>query len=33
LVIWDGSPIHRRDEITEFVSETRSKVWLETLPG
>jgi transposase len=33
LVIWDGSPIHRRDEVTGFVSETRGKVWLESLPG
>jgi transposase len=33
LVIWDGSPIHRRVEVQEFVSETRGKVWLEELPG
>jgi transposase len=33
LVIWDGSPIHRRAEVMEFVSETRGKVWLEALPG
>jgi transposase len=33
LVIWDGSPIHRRAEVREFVSETRGKVWLEGLPG
>jgi transposase len=33
LVIWDGAPIHRRDEVTEFVSETRGKVWVEALPG
>jgi transposase len=33
LVIWDGSPIHRRAEVTEFVAETRGKVWLEALPG
>src|SRR5208337_68156 len=26
LVIWDGSPIHRRAEVQEFVSETRGKV-------
>jgi transposase len=32
-VIWDGSPIHRRAEVTEFVSETRGEVWLEALPG
>ena len=33
LVIWDGSPIHRRSEVTEFVTETRGQVWLEALPG
>jgi len=33
LVIWDGSPIHRRAEVKEFVSGTRSAVWLEVLPG
>src|SRR3954471_9810703 len=33
LVIWDGSPIHRRAEVREFVSETRGKVRLEALPG
>ena len=33
LVIWDGSPIHRRAEVNEFVSETRDKIWLEALPG
>ena len=33
LVIWDGSPIHRRAEVNEFVSETRGKVRLEALPG
>jgi transposase len=33
LVIWDGSPIHRRAEVTEFVSETGDKVWVEALPG
>ena len=33
LVIWDGSPIHRRVEVTEFVSRTRGRVWLEALPG
>jgi hypothetical protein len=25
LVIWDGSPIHRRAEVEEFVSGTRGK--------
>src|SRR5271165_556491 len=33
LVIWDGSPIHRRVEVKEFVSGTRGRVWLEALPG
>jgi transposase len=33
LVIWDGSPIHRRTEVKEFVAETRGQVWLEALPG
>ncbi len=33
LVIWDGSPIHRREEVKDFVSSTRGKVWLEALPG
>lgn len=33
LVIWDGSPIHRREEVKDFVSGTRGKVWLEALPG
>lgn len=32
-VIGDGSPIHRRAEVAEFVSETRGGVWLEALPG
>jgi transposase len=33
LVIWDGSPIHRREEVKEFVASTRGKVWVEALPG
>jgi transposase len=33
LIIWDGSPIHRRAEVNEFVAETRGKVWVEALPG
>lgn len=33
LVIWDGSPIHRRAMVKEFVAGTRGKVWLEALPG
>jgi transposase len=33
LVIWDGSPIHRREAVKDYVSGTRGKVWLEALPG
>jgi transposase len=33
LVIWDGSPIHRRSEVTEFVSATDGRIRLEALPG
>src|SRR5512143_2449450 len=33
LVIWDGSPIHRRVEVQEFVSTTCSRIWIEALPG
>ena len=33
LVIWDGSPIHRRVAVQEFVAQTKGKVWLEALPG
>jgi transposase len=33
LVIWDGSPIHRREEVQELVAGTRGKIGLEALPG
>lgn len=33
LVIWDGSSIHRRTEVTEYLSGTHGKVWQEPLPG
>ena len=33
LVIWDGSPIHRRVLVRDFVSDTHGKVRLEALPG
>src|SRR5947209_12671715 len=33
LVIWDGSPLHRRAAVREFVSAARGKVWPEALPG
>ena len=33
LVMWDGSPIHRRVAVREFVERTKGKVWLEAMPG
>jgi transposase len=33
LVIWDGSPIHRRAEVQEFVAEANGGVRLESLPA
>ena len=33
LVVWDGSPIHRRVLVREFVSGTHGKVRLELFPG
>jgi transposase len=33
LVVWDGSPIHRRAAVTEFVAGTRNRIWVEALPG
>lgn len=33
LVIWDGSPIHRRAEVKDFLSGTRGTIWLEALPA
>jgi len=33
LVIWDGSPIHRRAAVLDFVAGTRGKIRLEALPG
>lgn len=33
LIIWDGSPIHRRTLVRDFVSDTGGKVRLEALPG
>jgi transposase len=32
LVIWDGSPIHRRAVVKEFVAGTKGRIWLEALP-
>jgi len=33
LVIWDGSPIHRRAAVQDFVHELRGQIRLEQLPG
>lgn len=33
LVIWDGSPIHRRAEVKEFIVSKRGKVRVEALPA
>ena len=34
LVIWDGSPIHRRAEVKEFLGSKAGRgVWVERLPG
>jgi transposase len=33
LVIWDGSPIHRREAVRDFVAQTKGEVWVEALPG
>jgi len=33
LVIWDGSPIHRRAAVRDFVAGSRGKIWLEAMPG
>jgi transposase len=33
LVVWDGSPIHRRAEVKDFVRDTDGRIRLEALPG
>lgn len=33
LVIWDGSPIHRRGTVTQFVAGSRGEIVVERLPG
>jgi transposase len=33
LVIWDGSPIHRRMLVQQFVAQQKGKLRLESLPG
>jgi transposase len=33
LVVWDGSPIHRRAEVTKFIAAIgRKRLWVEQLP-
>lgn len=33
LVIWDGSPIHRRQAVMDFVAGTRGRIRVEPLPS
>jgi transposase len=33
LVIWDGSPIHRRSAVKEFVDHSKGGIQVEHLPG
>ena len=33
LVVWDGSPIHRRAEVSAFIAEARGKIHVEPLPS
>ena len=33
LVVWDGSPIHRRMAVREFVEQSKCKIVVEQLPG
>jgi transposase len=33
LVIWDGSPIHRRTAVAEFVAASDGQIRIEALPG
>jgi transposase len=33
LVIWDGSPIHRRQAVKDYVAGTRGQIRVEPLPG
>jgi transposase len=33
LVVWDGSPIHRRAEVAEFVAEAKGAIVVERLPS
>ncbi|MGC8644304.1 MAG: hypothetical protein ACP5XB_30960 [Isosphaeraceae bacterium] len=33
MAIWNGSPIHRRAEVNEFLAQKKGRGWVETLPG
>lgn len=33
LVVWDGSPIHRRQAVQDFVADLRGRILLERFPG
>lgn len=33
LVVWDGSPIHRRVAVREFVEQSKGRIVVEQLPG
>lgn len=33
LVIWDGSPIHRRQEVVDYVAGTHGRIRVEPLPA
>ena len=33
LILWDGSPIHRRAEVSAFVAEARGKIHVAPLPS
>ena len=33
LVVWDGSPIHRRAEVSAFIAEAGGKIHVEPLPA
>lgn len=33
LVIWDGLPAHRAQLVADYLASTKSRVWVERLPG
>ena len=33
LVLWDGLPAHRAKLVADYLSSTKSRVWVERLPG